>query len=132
MTTSNPLLAESALPRFAAIEAEHVQSAVAATLAHYRARIDALVADSAPRTFANTMLPQEMLEQRLERVWSPVSHLHAVKDSESLRAVYGPAEQAISDYTAELGQNRALYAAVKAVADGAEFSTLPRAARTLV
>ena len=132
MTTANPLLAETSLPHFAAIQPEHVQPAVAATLSDYRARIDALLADPATRTFANTMLPQEALEQRLEQVWSPVSHLHAVKDSEALRSVYGEAEQAISDYAAELGQNRELYAAVKAVADGAEFSTLPRAAKTLV
>ena len=132
MTTANPLLAETSLPHFAAIQPEHVQPAVAATLSDYRARIDALLADPAARTFANTMLPQEALEQRLEQVWSPVSHLHAVKDSEALRSVYGEAEQAISDYAAELGQNRELYAAVKAVADGAEFSTLPRAAKTLV
>ncbi len=98
----------------------------------YRACIDALIADPAPRTFANTMLPQEALEHRSERVWSPVSHLHAVKDSDALRAVYAPAEEALSDFGAELGQNRELYAAVRAVADGAGFSALPRAARTLV
>ena len=132
MTTANPLLDETSLPHFAAIQPEHVQPAVAATLSDYRARIDALLADPSARTFANTMLPQEALEQRLEQVWSPVSHLHAVKDSETLRAVYGEAEEAISDYAAELGQNRELYAAVKAVADGAEFSSLPRAAKTLV
>jgi oligopeptidase A len=132
MNAANPLLAGTALPQFAAIRPEHVQPAVAATLAEYRARIAALLADPTPRTFANTLLPQETLEQRLEQVWSPVSHLHAVKDSEALRAVYADAEQAISDYASELGQNRELYAAVKAVADHVEFATLPRAARTLV
>lgn len=132
MTTSNPLLEDSALPRFAAIAPEHVQPAVAAVLGEHRARIGALLANAAPRTFANTLLPQEALEQRLEKVWSPVSHLHAVKDSEGLRAVYADAEAAITDYAAELGQNRELYAAVKAVAENAEFATLPRAARTLV
>ena len=132
MTPDNPLLEESALPRFASIRPEHVQAAVTATLGEYRARIDALLAEAVPRTFANTMLPQEALEQRLERVWSPVTHLHSVHDTEALRAAYGPAEEAISDFSAELGQNRRLYAAVKAVADAAEFSALPRAARTLV
>ena len=132
MTSVNPLLEESALPRFAAIRPDHVQPAVSAILAEHRARIAALLADCAPRTFANTLLPQEALEQRLEQVWSPVSHLHAVQDSEALRAVYGDAEQAISDYAAALGQNRELYAAVKAVADRADFSGLPRSAKTLV
>jgi len=87
MTTNNPLLDNCDLPRFAAIQPEHVQPAVAAVLGEYRARIAALLESAAPRTFADTMLPQEALEQRLETVWSPVSHLHAVKDSEQLRAV---------------------------------------------
>jgi oligopeptidase A len=132
MTIANPLLSDSPLPHFSAIEPAHVLPAVEATLAEYRERIATLLAESAPRTFANTLLPQEKLDNRLEQVWSPVSHLHAVKDSDALRAVYTQAEQLLSDHAAELGQNRELYAAVRAVADNADFSTLPRAARTLV
>ncbi|HEY7872084.1 MAG TPA: M3 family metallopeptidase [Rudaea sp.] len=132
LTQTNPLLENSGLPRFGAIRPEHVQAAVDIGLADYRTRIDALIADQAPRTFANTMLPQEALEDRIERIWSPVSHLHAVADSAALRAVFAKAEEAISDFAAELGQNRELYAAVEAVADNADFHTLPRAARALV
>ena len=128
----NPLLEESALPRFSAIRPDHVQPAIDAVLAEYRKQVDALVADPAPRTFANTMLPQEALENRVEHIWTPVSHLHAVADTPALRAVYAKAEEAISDFGAELGQNRGLFAAVKAVADDAQFHRLPRAARTLV
>ena len=129
---TNPLLEDTDLPRFSAIRPEHVQPAVAAALADYRTHIDALIADPLPRTFANTMLPQEALENRIERIWSPVSHLHAVADTAALRAVYAPAEEALSDFAAELGQNRELYAAVKSIADVTEFSALPRAAKTLV
>jgi oligopeptidase A len=132
MTTINPLLADSALPHFAAIEPAHVLPAVDAALADYRARIAALTAEATPRTFANTMLPQEALDARLEQVWSPVSHLHAVKDSEALRTVYADAEQRLSEHATEMGQNRELYAAVKAVSEQTEFAQLPRAARTLV
>jgi oligopeptidase A len=132
MTTANPLLTDAPLPLFSAIEPTQVLPAVNATLAAYREQIAALLAMTTPRTFANTLLPQEKLENRLEQVWSPVSHLHAVKDSDALRAVYTQAEQLLSDHAAELGQNRELYAAVKAVADNVEFSTLPRAAQTLV
>ena len=131
-TQTNPLLENTGLPRFDAIRPEHVQPAVDTALADYRARIDALLADPAPRNFANTLLPQEALEDRIEQIWSPVSHLHAVADSAALRAVFAKAEEAISDFAAELGQNRELYAAVKAVSDGTEFHGLPRAARTLV
>lgn len=132
MTQTNPLLADTVLPAFAAIKPEHVGPAVDVVLADYQKQIDALTAESASRTFANTMLPQEALEVRLERAWSPVSHLHAVADSPALREAYSAALEKITDFASELGQNRELYAAVKAVAERADFTELPRPARTLV
>lgn len=132
MTSANPLLATSALPAFDKIQPQHVLPAIKAILNQYDAGIAALVADSQPRNFANTLLPQELLDARLEQVWSPVSHLHAVSDTPTLREVHATAEQLLSEHAAELGQNRDLYAAVKAVADDDAFADLPRAARTLV
>jgi len=132
MTATNPLLDDSSLPAFAAIKPEHVEPAIDAVLAEYQREIDALTSGSAPRDFANTMLPQETLEMRVERAWSPVSHLHAVADSPALREAYSAALEKITEFSTELGQNRALYAAVKAVADRADFTDLPRPARTLV
>ena len=76
MTHTNPLLAESTLPSFASIKPEHVEPAVDAVLAEYKQQIEALTSNSSTRDFANTMLPQESLEVRLDHAWSPVSHLH--------------------------------------------------------
>jgi oligopeptidase A len=131
MTQPNPLLAADALPRFAEIRAEHVEPAIDTILEDYRAAIDALTASPAPRDFANTLLPQEELEERLSRAWSPVSHLHSVKDSPELREAYSNALEKITEHSTELGQNRELYAAVKAVAEESGFTKLDRAARTL-
>ncbi|HSC09685.1 MAG TPA: oligopeptidase A, partial [Rhodanobacteraceae bacterium] len=132
MNSANPLLSESPLPTFSAIEPAHVLPAVDAVLADYRAAVDAIIADPAPRSFARVLQRQEELEDRLELTWSPVSHLHAVADSEALRAVYSQALEKITEHASELGQNRELYAAVRAVADAGQFAALPRAARTLV
>ena len=132
MTDANPLLANSALPAFCAIRAEHVGPAIDAVLNEYRQSIDAMTADAGARTFANTMLPQEMLEMRVERAWSPVAHLHAVADSKALREAYSAALENITEFSTDLGQNRALYAAVKAVAERADFASLSRPQRTLV
>ena len=132
MNPTNPLLADTALPAFATIQPEHVGAAIEAVLSAYQREIDALNSAPAPRDFANTMLPQEALEMRLERAWSPVSHLHAVADSPALREAYSAALEKITEFSTELGQNRALYSAVKAVADRADFANLPRPARTLV
>jgi oligopeptidase A len=132
MTTANPLLEETDLPRFSAIRPEHVEPAVDAVLADYRARIDALLAADTPRDFAQVILTGEECEDRLNRVWAPVSHLHGVADTEDLRKAYSAAQEKIVEHASELGQNRELYAAVKAVADTPAMAGLPRAARTLV
>ena len=132
MNQDNPLLADDTLPVFSQIRPEHVKPAVDAILADYRAGIDALTAPGAPRDFATVMLTQERLEQRLARAWAPVSHLHSVADSEALRKVYGPAEEKLTEHAIELGQNRDLYAAVQALADATDFSSLPRPERALV
>ncbi|WP_395679770.1 M3 family metallopeptidase [Dokdonella sp.] len=132
MTTANPLLADTTLPQFSAIRPEHVEPAIDALLADYRARTEALLASDAPRDFARVMLLGEELEDRLGRAWAPVSHLHGVADSEELRKAYAAAQEKIVEHASELGQNRALFAAVNAVAARADSAGLPRAARTLI
>jgi len=132
MTTGNPLLADSALPAFSQIRPEHVLPAIETVLAEYRAAVDAIVADPRPRSFASVLQPQEVLDSRLERAWSPVSHLHAVADSEALRAAYAQALEKITEHSTELGQNRELYAAVSEVGRGTDFAGMARPARTLV
>ena len=129
---TNPLLEDAALPRFSAIRPEPVEPAIDAILADYQTGIDALIADRAPRTFASVVQVAERLDERLARAWAPVGHLHGVKDSDELRKAYAAAQDRIVEFTTALGQNRELYAAVKAVADSADFAALPRAARTLV
>jgi oligopeptidase A len=132
MSHDNPLLRDDTLPAFSQIRPEHVPPAIDALLADYRDAINDLLAAGARHDFASVMLTQERLEQRLARAWAPVSHLHSVADSEALRAVYGPAEEKLTEHAIELGQNRDLYAAVQSLADAPDFAGLPRAERALV
>ncbi len=132
MNHDNPLLADDILPAFSRIQPEHVSPAIELLLADYREAITALTAPGAPRDFATVMLTQERLEQRLARAWAPVSHLHSVADSEALRKVYGPAEEELTEHAIELGQNRDLYAAVRALTEAADFNALPQPERAMV
>ena len=132
MSDRNPLLEAAGLPAFSQIRPEHVLPAVRALLADYRDGIAAITAAQTPRDFDAVMLAQERLEQRLARAWAPVAHLHAVADSEPLRAAYGEALEAITAFQMELGQNRDLYAAVRAVAERDDFGALPVAARAAI
>ncbi|NII72296.1 oligopeptidase A [Dyella sp. SG562] len=128
----NPLLDGGELPAFSRIRPQHVGPAIDALLADYRDAIDQLTAAGGPRDFAGLMLAQERLEQRVSRAWAPVGHLHSVADSEALREAYGPAEEKLTEHGIELGQNRALYQAVQALADAPEFAALAQPERTLV
>lgn len=53
------------------------------------------------------------LNDCLQRFWSPISHLHAVKQTPELRETYNQCLPLLSAYSTELGQNKALYQAIK-------------------
>ena len=128
----NPLLADSPLPAFSAIAPEHVEPAIDALLAEYRAAVPALTDGATPPTFDSVLAALERLEDRLGRAWAPVGHLHGVKDSPALREAYAAAQEKLTDHATELGQNRALYEAVKAIREDPQFADLDRARQTLV
>ena len=132
MTTQNPLLASTELPAFSAITPAHVNPAIDDVLAGFRAEVDRLTADPSARDFATLMAPLERWEERLGRTFAPVSHLHGVKDSPELRDAYSEALEKLTEHGTELGQNRALYEAVKAVREAPGFAAMDLARRTVV
>ena len=110
----NPLLAPDSLPAFTSIRPEHVEPAVREVLAASRARIDELSAVNEP-TFAEVVEPLEELHHRISRVWSPVSHLNAVLNSEPLRASYNACLPLLSAYQTDLAQSEPLYRAYEGI-----------------
>ena len=113
----NPLLEQTGLPAFSKIRPEHVEPAIDALLAENRRRIAELIDNTPAPDWHNFVEPIEEWEDRLGRVWSPVSHMNSVINSEALRAAYNACLPKLSDYGTEMGQNEKLYAAYKAVAE---------------
>ncbi|HEX7326000.1 MAG TPA: M3 family metallopeptidase, partial [Rhodanobacteraceae bacterium] len=132
MTIDNPLLERSALPPFARIRAADVGPAIDALLDDYARGIAAITRPGSARDFAAVMLAQERLDQRLAAAWAPVSHLRAVADSPELRAACDAALEKITDFETRVGQDRDLYAAVRAVAEAPGFAERTRAQQALV
>ncbi len=128
----NPLLDLSGLPRFPDILPEHVEPAVDTMLAQSRGAVERLAALSEPPTWANFAQPMEDIDERIARVWSPVSHLNSVKDSPELRRAYEACLPKLSAYHTEVGQNVALYRAYQALHDDAAFTTLEPAQRKII
>ncbi len=116
---TNPLLEQTGLPAFSQIKPEHVEPAIDWLLADNRQRIAQLLRQVDKPDWSNLVEPIEEWEDRLGRAWSPVSHMNAVVNSEALRAAYNTCLPKLSDYATEMGQNEALFAAYKSVAEKA-------------
>ncbi|MCI0401622.1 MAG: oligopeptidase A [Gammaproteobacteria bacterium] len=129
---NNPLLDFTGLPAFASIKPDHIQPAIDYLLDDNRHRIAAQLETTAHCTWDNTVQVLEDLDDRLNRSWSPASHLHAVADSEALRKAYNACLPKLSDYATELGQNKALYDAYKYVAEGNEYPQLGAAKQKII
>ncbi|KAA3628123.1 MAG: oligopeptidase A [Proteobacteria bacterium] len=128
----NPLLEFEGLPPFSRIKPEHIEPAIDLLLKENRQRIASLVKGLRGPTWTNFIEPLLRWEDRLERVWSPVSHLNSVANSEAWRAAYNNCLPKLSLYASELGQHEGLYNAYRALAEGAEYATLNPAQRKLI
>ncbi|HIB06645.1 MAG TPA: M3 family peptidase [Gammaproteobacteria bacterium] len=133
MTKNNPLLDVEGLPRFAAIRPEHVGSALDALLVSNQAvigQLESTVRDDADwESFAQ---PLEDLEDRLQKMWSPVSHLNAVADTEDLRDAYQNSLEKLTAYRAALGQNKTIFQGYRNIQAHADFSGLDAAKRKVI
>ena len=128
---TNPLLADTDLPDFAAIRPEHVVPAVTALIDDHRAAIDRIT-QSGASGFDDVVLASERADFAFSRGWSPVGHLHGVADTPELRAAHAEGEAMLSAYFAVAGQNPDLYAALQRVKDAPGFAGLPAADRRAV
>jgi oligopeptidase A len=129
---TNTLLEAFDLPAFDRIKPADVGPAVDKLLADNRLQIDELLAKNKSYTWETLVSPMEVLSERFSRSWSPVQHLHSVADNDELRAVYNDCLPKIAAYSADLGQNEALYQAYRSVAESAEFQKLNSAQRKIV
>ncbi|HKE45796.1 MAG TPA: M3 family metallopeptidase [Steroidobacteraceae bacterium] len=123
----NPLLHTDGLPGFDSIRPEHVEPAIRSQLADNRAQLQALLGKNAS-TFSSLVEPIEAMQHRLQRTWSPASHLNGVVNSPALRTAYNACLPLISEYQTELGQNENLYRAYAAILerDGQQLDATQR------
>ncbi len=128
----NPLLDFSALPRFDAIAPDHVSPAIRQLLEENRTLIAELEKPETPATWAGFMQPMTDAGERLGRAWGIVGHMHSVMDLPAWREAYNAVLPEISGFYAELGQNLALFAKVKALRGSAEYVTLTPTQRRIV
>ncbi len=127
----NPLLGNDKLPPFSRIKPEHIEPAIDFILDDNRKKIsDVTAADQV--SWETSIAPLEELEDRLNRAWSPVGHLHSVADNEQLRTAYNQCLEKLSDYATDLGQNRDLFNIFKKIEQCEEYKNYTSAQKKIV
>ncbi|WP_337922529.1 oligopeptidase A [Vibrio cholerae] len=124
---SNPLLTFTDLPPFSAIKPEHVKPAVEQAIADCRHTIDKVLAENPQPSWESVIAPIEEVDDRLSRIWSPVSHMNSVVNSDELREAYESCLPLLSEYSTWVGQHKGLFEAYKTIKESAEFAKLDRA-----
>ncbi|MBD1570670.1 MULTISPECIES: oligopeptidase A [Aliivibrio] len=124
---SNPLLTFTDLPPFSQIKPEHIQPAVEQAIADCRAKIEEVLASDVTPSWESIIVPLAETDDRLSRIWSPVSHLNSVKNSEAWREAYEACLPELSEYGTWVGQHKGLYEAYKSIKESEAFASLSQA-----
>jgi oligopeptidase A len=121
----NPLLNQGPLPSFSSIIPEqHIEAALKQVIAQNRAELAELLSKNKIYTWDNLVMPMENMGDRLSKVWAPVSHMHSVAESESLRKVYNACLPLLTEYHTEIMQNEALFNATQSISDSPDFERM--------
>ncbi|ATL97917.1 oligopeptidase A [Aeromonas sp. CA23] len=126
---NNPLLTMDSLPPFSQIQPDQVQAAVTQAIADCKQKISDVLAQRDPHTWDSLIAPLEEVNDRLARVWSPVSHLNSVLNSETLRAAHDACLPLLSEFQTYVGQHEGLYQAYRELAESDDFPLLSGAQR---
>ncbi|WP_417606207.1 oligopeptidase A [Oceanimonas baumannii] len=121
---TNPLLTMDGLPPFSQIRPEHVKPAVEHAIADCKKRVEAVLARHEAFTWDNLVAPLEEVNDHLSRIWSPVSHLNSVMNSEELRQAYESCLPLLSEYHTWMGQHQGLFEAYQSLAGRDNFKKL--------
>ena len=120
----NPLLTTTDLPLFSQIKPEDIVPAISQLLAEALTVVDQQLKATSHYTWNNLVEPIEEAEDKLNKAWSPVSHLNSVVNSDELREAYNDCLPKLSAYSTEMGQNAQLCNAYQMLANSDEFKTL--------
>jgi oligopeptidase A len=114
---SNPLLDTSSLPRFDEINPDHVLPAIQQLISRHREQLNVLLAENPDPNFESLVVPIELMEHELGRVWSPVTHLQSVLGSRDWRDAFNQALPLLTEHGTEISQNVRLQRAYAGVGD---------------
>ncbi len=98
----------NSLPLFTQINPESIEEDLSLVITENTETINAICAGESV-DYENILFALEQVDNKLTKLWSPVSHLNSVMNTEELRLVYTKCLPLLSDYSTEMGQHKGLY-----------------------
>lgn len=128
----NPLLSGAELPKYDEIQPGHVAEAVEKMIEEVEKGLARIEADPRPPSWSTVVEELNTLEEWFDRVWSPVGHLNAVKNSPELREAYQAAQPKVVALGLKMSQSAAVYAKLLAIKDGPGWNALDKGQRRAI
>ena len=122
MSADNPLLTVQFQIPFDRIQAEHVVPAMAQLITRSEHALSAIVAETAPRSWKNTMDAFDTASESLDWAITIVRHIESVSTTPELRAVVNQVQPSVSAFYSRISLNEELFAALK------QYAATPEAA----
>jgi len=119
------------LPLFSSIDAQSTKPAIEKAIAQCKQDIDDVVA-SKDYSYKNLVHRLEESDDKLSKMFSPVSHMNSVVSSDALREAHDACLPLLSEYGTWVGQHEGLYNAYIALQQSDEFSTLSQEQQKVV
>ena len=129
---TNPLLENTPLPQFSKIKPEHIEPAIDRLLKEARETVSQCLQANEQYNWENLIVPIDAVEDKLNKAWSPISHMNSVVNTDEWRDAYNACLPKLSEYSTEMGQNKALFNAYQHIADSADFAALETAQQRII
>lgn len=117
------MINQGLLPTFSNIIPAEIEPTLKQIIEQNQQQLQAILAQKPHFSWQNLFVPLQEMDNRLNKMWSPVAHLYAVQESEALRSAYNACLPLLTDYHTSLLQNEELYAAIQALAASPEAHT---------
>jgi oligopeptidase A len=122
MSIETPFTAQ--LPLFSEIQVKDIDPVISAIIKENLSAIAKLLAETTNLKFNDLILPLQSLDNKLSKAFSPIRHLHAVKDTPELREAYNTILPKLTDYQTQISLNQKLYQAYETILNSPDFSAL--------
>ncbi len=129
---NNPLLENTELPIFSQIKPEYVEPAIEQLLSDAQTCVEKLLTENDNYTWENLIAPLGEAEDRINKAWSPVSHMNSVVNNDELRDAYNACLPKLSAYSTEMGQHKGLFNAYLSIADSGDYAQLEPAQQKVI